>query len=340
MGALGESRVGTLHVAVAVVVDASGEVLIAKRPPGVPFGELWEFPGGKVQPCETVVEALRREIHEEVGIEVRSCRPFIHVEYNQARDHVLLDCFKVERWDGDPMGREGQEIVWANPATLDPALFPAPNRAIITALRLPAIYLITPPPPIDPRGFLATLEACLEAGIRLVQFRAKGLTAPLYRKLAREVLRACERNDARLLLNDGLLEVQALGAHGVHLPARSLLELSERPLEGSHWVAASCHNAAEVAHAQAIGVDFIVVSPVRETATHPSAQPLGWERFMDLATRAQQPTYALGGLGPRDLVTAWEHGAQGLAMISAVWGAPDPAQVVGSLFCNPCVDGS
>lgn len=333
MEALDESRVGGLHVAVAVIVNGSGEVLIAKRPAGVACGGMWEFPGGKVEPREAVVEALRRELHEELGITVRACRPFIRVERGHERDHVSLDCFKVDRWDGDPMGREGQVIAWTNPAALDPALFPAANRAIITALRLPPAYLITPPPPFGHREFMATLSACLEAGIRLVQFRAKGLRVSSYRRLARDVLLTCERFDARVLLNGSPQEVRALGAHGVHLSSQSLLDLSGRPLEGPYWVAASCHNATEVAHAQAIGLDFIVVSPVKETATHRSSQPLGWERFRDLAARAQQPVYALGGLGPRDLLTAWEHGAQGLAMISAVWGALDPAGVVRSMSC-------
>jgi 8-oxo-dGTP diphosphatase len=96
-------------------------------------------------------------------------------------------------------------------------------------------------------------------------------------------------------------------------------------------VAASCHNAAELTHAQQIGVDFAVLSPVRETASHPDAVPLGWERFAALLEAADFPVYALGGMQPGDLAPARDAGAQGLAMISAVWGAASPEDVVAAM---------
>jgi 8-oxo-dGTP diphosphatase len=97
------------------------------------------------------------------------------------------------------------------------------------------------------------------------------------------------------------------------------MRLRTRPLPADRWVAASCHDAQELAHAASIGVDFAVLGPVLPTASHPHAAALGWEGFAELIATVPLPVYALGGVGPGDLVAARRAGAQGVAGISAFW---------------------
>jgi 8-oxo-dGTP diphosphatase len=85
------------------------------------------------------------------------------------------------------------------------------------------------------------------------------------------------------------------------------------------WVAASCHDAAELEQAVRLGVDFVVLGPVLPTASHPGAPTLGWERFTQLIRDYPLPVYALGGLGHADLERARDCGAHGIALRSGAW---------------------
>jgi 8-oxo-dGTP diphosphatase len=315
-----------IHVAVGVLVNEVGAVLIARRDPDVHQGGLWEFPGGKLEPGELVFDALRRELAEELGIAIQSGRPLLATRHAYADREVLLDVWWIDAWQGIATGREGQPIAWVQPQRLDDYMFPAADRPIIHAIRLPAIYLITPEPEEDHAAFLDQLKRCLDGGVRLVQLRAKCLSAEQYKALTGQVLQLCDSYQAKLLVNTEPINALRWGAHGVHLASPRLLQLQARPLPSEFLVAASCHNAIELAHANAIGVDFAVLSPVYPTRSHPEARPLGWEKFHALTAQARQPVFALGGLRPFDLGDAWRHGAHGLALLSGLWNAEDPSR--------------
>jgi len=308
-----------VHVAVAAVTNERNEILIARRPEHVHQGGLWEFPGGKLEPGEVVSEALRRELHEEIGINVLSARPLIRLHYDYPDKSVLLDVWLVCQFSGTPHGREGQPVQWVDRNSLSEYDFPAANQPIITSLQLPEKYLITPPPGDDLEHYLACLEKSLQNGIRLVQLRAPDLPDKSYGALARDVLQVCQQYDAQLLLNSNPGWVERLGAHGVHLNSRRLQGLTSRPLADDLWVAASCHNAAEIAQANRISADFAVLAPVLPTLSHPQAPTLGWNRFHQLTDAANLPVYALGGMSADLLPVAYEHGAQGIAAIRSLW---------------------
>lgn len=309
-----------VHVVAAAIFNARGEVLIARRPAHLHQGGLWEFPGGKVEPGETVERALERELHEELGIEVERARPLIRVPHDYPDKRVLLDVWRVDRFRGEPHGREGQPVAWVAPEALVQYEFPAANLPIVTAVRLRQYYLITGAPAEDPTRFLSVLEASLRAGIRLVQLRAKALSADAFRALVDSALSLCHRYGARLLLNAEPELVDELNADGVHLSSHRLQQLRSRPLGRDKWVAASCHDEAELEHACRIGVDFVVVGPVLPTASHPGAPALGWEGLRRLTEGATVPVYALGGMTPAHLGEAFACGAQGIAAISSLWG--------------------
>lgn len=310
----------TVHVAAAVVVNSENEVLIAKRAVDAHQGGLWEFPGGKVEAGETVEQALARELLEETGIRVEHARPLIRVHHDYGDKSVLLDVWRVEAFSGEVHGREGQPVKWVRPEQLKDYAFPDANLPIIRAASLPNYYLITPQVE-DTKVFLKQLDDALARGIRLVQFRAKDLDDAVWQRLAYEVIERCHRAGARCLLNASLERFITCPADGLHLDSRELYAHDVRPVRASMLLSASCHTEADIRHAEDLGADFIVLSPVQATASHPDAEPLGWERFHALTDRAAMPVYALGGMRAEDLTTSFSYGAQGIAAIRALWKA-------------------
>ncbi|MCF6337345.1 MAG: Nudix family hydrolase [Gammaproteobacteria bacterium] len=315
-----------LHVAVAAIFDERGRVLIARRPTHVHQGGLWEFPGGKVEPGETVREALARELREELGLDVQQARPLIRIRHDYPDKSVLLDVWRVDNFGSETLsvalsiakkGREGQPLLWVQPHELSDYDFPAANIPIVTAIQLPDYYLVTPNPDDDSPVFLTQLETRLRDGIRLVQLRAKTLSETDYLALAKQCQGLCEQHDAALMLNADPGLVAEVGAAGVHLDSGRLESLSERP--DVKWVSASCHSPEQLLQAEKLGADFVMLSPVAATASHPDIVPLGWEQFQVLADLAHCPVYALGGMTPADLQQAFAHGAQGVAAIRALW---------------------
>lgn len=129
------ARRRAVQVAVGILADATGAILITRRPDHVHQGGLWEFPGGKVEADETVEAALRRELHEELGITVRAAEPLLRIRHVYPDKTVLLDVWRVTAWRGEPHGREGQPLTWALPAKLAEFAFPAADESIIARLR-------------------------------------------------------------------------------------------------------------------------------------------------------------------------------------------------------------
>lgn len=309
-----------IHVVAAVIRNSLGDVFITLRPDHVHQGGLWEFPGGKLEPGESVYAALVRELHEETGIDVQRARPLITIPHDYPDKRVVLDVWEVFEFTGTAHGREGQACRWVHQQSLNDFAFPAANRAIIMAAQLPPVYLITPEPVPDPEIFLQTLESCLSAGVRLVQFRSKQLNCDNYIALARDVITLCHARQAKVLLN-GPAELlsQLPDADGIHLTSQRLMTLSERNIDNGYLLAASCHNNDEIAHANTVGVDFVVLAPVKATASHPQALPLGWEKFSELTRHAQLPVFALGGMEISDIDESRQSGGQGIAAIRSLW---------------------
>ncbi len=305
-------------VAAAVVRD--GKVLLTRRHADAHQGGLWEFPGGKVEPGEDAVSALARELDEELDISPESSTPLISIPHDYPDKSIMLDVWRVDCFSGEPHGREGQPLEWVAIDALQQREFPRANLPVITAMQLPSYYLITPDPAKEGGQFLERLAASLQAGVRLVQLRAKSLPLDDYCVLASEVKALCHRFGATLLLNGSADRVVEVGAEGLHLSGSELLSLSRRPLGQDLMLSASCHNAPELKHACEVGVDFVVLSPVMPTNTHPGAKTLGWQPFEQLIQAVSVPVYALGGMTLEDLSTAQWAGAQGVAAIGALWG--------------------
>ena len=312
-----------IHVAVGIVKNHKNEVLISRRHENAHQGGLWEFPGGKVERNESVFDALRRELKEELDIHIKSAHPLIRVQHDYVDKQVLLDVWQTQTFDGEPHGREGQAWQWVTLNELHKIRFPEANIPIMKAVKLPSIYQITGKGAEDQPAFLNKLKQCLEAGVSLVQLRVKGIDDAAYKRLASEAARLCEQFNADLIINANPALVYEVKASGVHLNTERMMALSERPLSEDKWVAGSCHNEVELLHACKLGLDFVVLSPVLATPSHPGEPFLGWEKFRELTEKATIPVFALGGMHPENVNTAFENGAQGVSVLSPIWNADD-----------------
>lgn len=309
----------TVHVAVGVILDGAGRVLVARRPPGVHLEGLWEFPGGKLEAGESVLEALARELLEELGIRIDpgTCFPLRKIHHQYPGKRVLLDVWTVAGFSGTPLGRERQVLAWMGMDELQPAEFPPANAIIIDTLRLPRMLAITGEANTEAE-LLHKSEAILARGIRLLQLRQPGLPAGELLARAASLTDLCETYGARLILNTIPDTFSRSRAHGLHLGARQLMSCRRRPFE-NRLLSAACHSLQELEHAEAIGVDFVLLSPVHPTSSHPGAPALGWHEFRRLAGSVSLPVFALGGLGAEDLHRSILEGAHGVASITAFW---------------------
>src|ERR1700733_9729327 len=189
-----------IQVVAAVLRDRQGRVLIAERPAGKPLAGFWEFPGGKLEAGEAAFDALKRELHEELGIRVRHADRMLRFSHLYPEREVELDTWRVTAWGGTPAAHEGQQLAWVLPEELrDWQLLPA-DEPIVAALKLPPLMLVTPDPAHEP-AFLERLRRSLRAGVDLVQLRAPGMEAEQFDNLALAVLEMCREHGARVLLN-------------------------------------------------------------------------------------------------------------------------------------------
>ncbi len=308
-----------IHVAAAVIRGTDGRVLIARRADSQHQGGLWEFPGGKVEEGEAVQAALARELQEELGIVLSAARPLIKVKHDYPDKQVLLDVWEVSAFTGEPHGAEGQPLAWVAPRELAQYDFPAANQPIVAAARLPGEYLITPDG-LEMPQLLRGMQKAIAGGVKLVQLRAPNMYDPQYRDLAVDAVGLCA-GKAQLMLKGPLEWLGDFPAAGWHLTSTQLRKYASkgRPFPENRWLAASCHNAEELALAEQMGVDFVTLSPVQATQSHPDTAPLGWEQVTQLIEGFNRPVFLLGGVGAAEREPAWQSGAQGVAGIRAFW---------------------
>lgn len=332
-------------VAAGMIVRPDGKVLLGQRPEGKPWAGWWELPGGKLEPGETPLQALARELHEELGITVKQARPWVQYVHEYEKNIVHLNFCIVTGWEGTPRGMENQQLDW-----VDPAQVPCPVSPLLPAalpplhwLSLPDRYLLTSIGDATRLpGFLRQLERTLQSGGRwLVQFRepawqlrytqsSRRLGAdtdatgkpPVFDEYADlrhaflEVLACCHRHGARCLINSIHPEIWWPEADGVHLRAEDAYYLKRKgAARPQGLLGVSTHRAEEIAVARTLQADFAVLGHVLDTPSHPQPPGMGWDAFTRQIHEAGLPIYALGGQSLDTLDTAQQHGAHGIAGI-------------------------
>jgi 8-oxo-dGTP diphosphatase len=305
-----------VDVAVGILIRPDGTLLFASRPEGKPYAGYWEFPGGKLEVGESVAYALKRELHEELGVDIGAVFPWLVRVFDYPHALVRLHFCRVFDWQGELHAREGQRFGFFPLGALPQPLLPA-TIPVLRGLELPAVYGISAAQRLGPHEFLRRLEASLANGMRLVQLREPGMAedalAPVFRE-ARAMTRAA---GARLLVSSRHPRDLWDAADGVHLTALELAAASARP--ACAWVGASVHGAEDLARAAQLGADFAVLGSVQSTASHPGQLPLGWTEFERVALGTHIPLYAIGGLDMDRLPHAMACGAHGVALLSAAW---------------------
>ncbi len=303
------------------VLRRKGLVCLALRRAHQSFSDCWEFPGGKIEKGESPVEALTREIQEELGIVVSQWQPLIVIPWQYESFAVRLHVFESEQFQGEPKGCEGQTVRWVAVDELDQVSFPNANKGIVTALQLANQYMITGSFSNE-QDALRRLESAFKQGISLCQLRAKSLSETAFVQLAHQAQSLAEQYGVKLLLNGSPALLDALpNAAGIQLASYAIFQYDSRPIPSNKLLGVSTHNPEEIAQALKIGADFILLSPVKRTASHPDMEGMGWSLFAERVADVPIPVFALGGMQAGYINQAKQLGAQGVAAISGFWPA-------------------
>ncbi|MBK7353649.1 MAG: Nudix family hydrolase [Nitrosomonas sp.] len=306
-----------IEVAAAVLVRPDGHFLLTSRPAGKLYSGYWEFPGGKIEKDESVLQALARELYEELGIQIEQASPWITRIYAYQHATVRLHFYRVFNWHGELIGRENQQLSWQTPDKVVVApLLPA-NQPIIRSLSLPSVYGITQAAELGESTMLQKIELAAQQGLGLLQVREKSMSKAQLKQFIDEIINRTKSYPMKIFVNEDIALANEVGVNSVHLTSSQLMDISVRP--DVAWCAASCHNVEELYHAEQLGLDFVVLGPVLPTKSHPGAIALGWRKFSSMIRDYPLPVYALGGMTRADLPFAIELGAHGIAMLRDIW---------------------
>lgn len=318
---------GYIHVVAGLIRDADNpqKIFLSQRQQGQHLENLWEFPGGKVEPGESRFTALRRELLEETGIHVISAQPLQSVHHDYGDKKILLDVWEIKRYRGQVHGREGQQARWVDIRELDKLDFPAADFPVLKALQLPSELLITPDMPEQHEStYLEHFDWLMQKhAYPLVLFRSHHLDDQRYADVAKALQRIADFHQAQIIIHrptlNNLKSRHFDGFSRRHFNSYLLQSLNANPFSEDIKLSASCHDAAELTMAQRLQCDFALLSTVRTTLSHPGRDAKGWFRFNRLAQHSEISVYALGGIQRRDFTAARFQGAVGVAGVSDFW---------------------
>ena len=187
------------------------------------------------------------------------------------------------------------------------------------SILLPTCYMITGKFN-GHKEFKFKLEAALKQQNLIVQLRCKNITdQDEYFQLVKIAEPLCKSNNAILLLSTSVEVFNQTNANGIHLNSQVLNQYDHRPVAAYKLLSVSCHTLEDMKQAKQLGADILLLSPVKETSSHPGVPGIGWDQFSKMLVDVQIPVYALGGMQLSDLDDAIKAGAQGVAAISSFW---------------------
>lgn len=296
------------------------QVLICWRDAALHQGNRYEFPGGKVEAHETPQQALRRELLEEINIEVQQVVRAQQLHFSYPEKTVCLHIFKVTDFSGQPQGQQNQAVRWVDKQVLDQYRFPDANRPILRMVMLPDQYVISHPPKPD-----QTLS-------QWIHWHAQQVPQQAWLYVRHGQLDALDYRQAIMQLHQLRpdLNLMAMSAHiewlqadfsilrGIHFSQQDLMAgHCDMALPESLYRIVACHDERSITQANQAAVDAIVLSPLQASTTHPEQAGMGWAAWQQLASLSTVPVYALGGVKPSDLPKVQQLGGFGVAGIRA-----------------------
>lgn len=304
----------TIKAVAGILRNTQAQLLIGKRQKHQFMAGFWELPGGKIKAGETPEQALCRELNEELGIQATQLNLQQTQLFEYADRQVNLSIYQVQNYLGKAYGKEQQTLTWVAIKDLKNYRLLPTMKALINAITLPNKYWITPATQHTSAAWMRQFRQKLTQNIQLIQLRSQVvLSADFIQKIHQE----CQQNQVKLLLNIPHKTFNETYADGWHLTTAEMRKLSHKPCSDQQLLGASTHNLQEARQAQTLGADFIVISPVQPTATHPDTTPIGWNAAQEVADKLNIPVYFLGGMRLQDLDKARQLGAQGIAGVSA-----------------------
>ncbi len=176
------------------------------------------------------------------------------------------------------------------------------------------------------------VEAALQNGATCLQLREKALDPAAFREEARQMALLCGRYGVPLIINDNVEVALACGAAGVHLGQQDMPIAQARRMAGPDLIlGASAHTVQEALEAQAAGADYLGVGAVFSTSTKADASPLPLTTLREICAAVSIPVVAIGGITETNLLQLTGCGATGVAVVSAIFGAPDPGAATARL---------
>ncbi|ABL02722.1 mutator MutT protein [Candidatus Ruthia magnifica str. Cm (Calyptogena magnifica)] len=303
-----------IKTVVGVLRNKNQEILISKRKKEQFMGGFWELPGGKIETGESLKQAIIRELKEELGIQVNQLTLHKTMMHKYEDRAVQLSIYNINEHQNTPLGIEGQAISWASVDELNNYKLLPTMKAFISSITLPNKYWITPSSNHQSDEWMGKFNQKLNSDITLLQLRSK---IELDNSFIRELNNKCKKNNIKLLLNTINKTFNEPYCDGWHLTTTEMLKLSKRPCADNKLLGVSTHNLTEALKAQTMGADFVVISPVQTTKTHPDTISLGWDIAKEIVDKLNIPVYFLGGMALKDLEKTQQLGAQGIAGISA-----------------------
>ena len=307
-----------LDIAIAIILNHS-KVLVGWRSGQQHQGNKDEFPGGKVEGLETAEQACKREILEEVGIQLS------HIAHMQTIEHEYDDALLTLHFFYSALNDEYLNSIslpwqWVERDALNTLVFPKANDSILQRLTWPRFIKINHELPKVASDLNQQMHLAEENNAYLIYWRpsfdATMLTESDIEQLRQTPLKNLIVNLDYFLQLPVELQQQI---NTIHLRQSQLVHLSSSQRRASIFNAkryiVACHDEACLAHAQLLGADAAFLSPIQATQTHPEVIPMGWDQAKQTLKKCHIPVFALGGLNPSDLTHAIENGFYGVSGI-------------------------
>ncbi|MEM7304319.1 MAG: 8-oxo-dGTP diphosphatase MutT, partial [Pseudomonadota bacterium] len=253
-------------IVIAVVKNEVEKILVSRRKEDVDFPGFMEFPGGKVEAGESFKQALRRELYEEIGLQLGISHRLIEFNYKYDDSNIEFQVFFVSADTNKVIAKEAQELLWVNQHELNQLNFPPANRTIIDSINLPQAYMVADYS-VFGESIVDDVKKNIESGISQIQFRGPSLDKQAYISIANTLSELCRKHNTRLIVNCDPTWSVDIKADNFHLNSPRLRHAYQNGIDlAKHKIfSASCHNEEEIEFANSLGVRAILIGPIQFT---------------------------------------------------------------------------